>query len=307
MRQISELIDFLTHRMRMTGIYQPVVILKLLESGGSASKAELAKELSGYDESVQKYYEKILMRWPYDTLGRKHDIVRYDRKSKRFSLGFSLDDVPAVERAKSLCREKVDEWLRRQSNRGDGAGVGASVRYRVLKRAKGRCELCGISAKVSPIDVDHIVPRNWADREGRIRSDAGIRMPLDDERNLQALCFKCNRAKRDQDSTDFRLPSAKLVRDRIPEIIRESGDVPRTRELRGEQLKSALLDKLVEEHSELQFETNEDEIADMIEVLLALANAIGSSEDQTMRLLQEKRRERGGFEKGMFLERVEPA
>jgi 5-methylcytosine-specific restriction endonuclease McrA len=65
-----------------------------------------------------------------------------------------------------------------------------SLRFLVLKAAGGRCQLCGISAKERPLDVDHIIPRS---REGETELA-----------NLQALCSKCNRSKQNQDETDFR-------------------------------------------------------------------------------------------------------
>ena len=89
MRDLHELLVFLTKKMSMTEIYQPVIILHLLEQGGIASKADLARTLSGYDESVQEHYERILMRWPKATL-TKHEVVTYDRKSKVFSLNFKF-------------------------------------------------------------------------------------------------------------------------------------------------------------------------------------------------------------------------
>jgi diadenosine tetraphosphate (Ap4A) HIT family hydrolase len=60
----------------------------------------------------------------------------------------------------------------------------------VLKGAKFRCELCGISAQEKALEVDHIVPRNSGG--------------TDDLSNLQALCYSCNAMKRDRDDTDFR-------------------------------------------------------------------------------------------------------
>lgn len=59
-----------------------------------------------------------------------------------------------------------------------------------MKRARFRCELCGVSAELRALEVDHIVPRS---RGGK-----------DDPDNLQALCYRCNAMKRDRDSTDFR-------------------------------------------------------------------------------------------------------
>ncbi len=60
----------------------------------------------------------------------------------------------------------------------------------MLKRARFRCELCGVSADERALEADHIVPR----------SKGGT----DDPNNLQALCYRCNAMKRDRDATNFR-------------------------------------------------------------------------------------------------------
>lgn len=299
MRKLSELLEFLTETMSMTDIYQPAIILYLLEQNGTANKADLAKVLSGYDESVQEYYEKILMRWPKITL-TKHNIVTYDRRSRTFSLNFDLRDTTLIEKTKAVCKAKIGEWIKRRAARSGISAIEASKRYRVLKAAKGKCELCGISSKLSPIDIDHIIPRSEADKHAYIVKD-GIRMHLDDERNLQALCFRCNRAKRDRDTTDFRLPSKKLVRERIPQYILNSGQTPITKQLHQDQLMPRLLEKLTEEHAELLADTVIEEIVDMIEVLLSIAKILGYTENETLRFLHKKRDEKGGFDSGIFL------
>ena len=107
--------------------------------------------------------------------------------------------------------------------------------------------MCGISSTLSPIDVDHIVPRSKA-KNGKVKKDGKLIL-LNSEENLQALCFRCNRAKRDSDDTDFRR-TKKLVRDNIPDIIRKSGREPIVKKLSGQTLMSALYEKLVEEHAE---------------------------------------------------------
>lgn len=68
--------------------------------------------------------------------------------------------------------------------------ISGTIRYEVLKRAKFRCELCGVSAEIKALEVDHIVPRNKGGS--------------DDPSNFQALCYSCNAMKRDRDDTDFR-------------------------------------------------------------------------------------------------------
>jgi predicted house-cleaning noncanonical NTP pyrophosphatase (MazG superfamily) len=302
MRPAEQLIGFLNDTMSMTDIYQPAVVLHLLEQGGTASKSDLARTLSGYDQSVQDYYEKVLMRWPKATL-TKHGVVSYDRKERVFTLAFDLTDEEVVAEAKRICQIKIAEWIRKKAERDPLGGVDASMRYRVLKAARGRCELCGISSKLSPIDIDHIIPRNHADKHGFVVND-DTRMPLDDERNLQALCFRCNRAKRDKDKTDFRLSQRKLVRDKIPDIISASGRTPVVRSLEGRELIDRLLEKLLEEHVELLDSESLDEVADMIEVLLALAKQLGHSEEAVLIHRKTKREGRGGFDRGLYLSEI---
>jgi ATP adenylyltransferase len=38
--------------------------------------------------------------------------------------------------------------------------ISGTIRYEVLKAARFRCELCGISADIKALEVDHIIPRN---------------------------------------------------------------------------------------------------------------------------------------------------
>src|SRR5690606_29934398 len=116
------------------------------------------------------------------------------------------------------------EWVEKKRSKEKAPEAGASVRYEVLKAAGGKCALCGISAELRPIDIDHIIPRALANKNGKVRKDGRL-IDVNSRENLQALCFSCNRAKRDTDQTDFRR-TAKLVRDRIPELIRADGRSP---------------------------------------------------------------------------------
>jgi predicted house-cleaning noncanonical NTP pyrophosphatase (MazG superfamily) len=102
----------------------------------------------------------------------------------------------------------------------------------------------------------------------------------------------------------------KLVRDRIPEIIQSHGHHPVTHVLDDATYQVALLAKLAEETREAQQAAAEDlpaELADILEVIRALAAAVGMSWTQLLALAAEKRARRGGFEKRIFLESVESA
>ena len=99
----------------------------------------------------------------------------------------------------------------------------------------------------------------------------------------------------------------KLVRDNIPEIIHANGAEPVTRILDDVEYKQSLEDKLNEEYLEvLSSDGNErcEELADMIEVIRSLAALENSSLDEIIKIADEKKSRRGGFEKKIFLEKV---
>lgn len=96
----------------------------------------------------------------------------------------------------------------------------------------------------------------------------------------------------------------KLVRDRIPEIIRAEGRHPVTRVLDQAAYHEALLAKLTEEAQEASCATAGD-LADVLELLRALTATAGMTWPQLLALADDKRRHRGGFEKRIFLEAVE--
>jgi predicted house-cleaning noncanonical NTP pyrophosphatase (MazG superfamily) len=100
----------------------------------------------------------------------------------------------------------------------------------------------------------------------------------------------------------------KLIRDRIPEIIRAAGDNPVTRTLDNHSYIEALLAKLLEEAHEAQVATTQElplELADVLEVLMSIASAIGITWEQVLNLAAAKRSDRGGFEERLILEYVD--
>ena len=187
--------DFLKNRMRMSHIYQPLMIRTLLTHGGRASIRQIAATFLTKDVSQIEYYEEITKRMPGKVLSR-HGIVR--REGNAFLLipdvsGLRRDEIDELVRD---CDAKLDEYTEKRgraifAHRGLGAGyVPGNVRYEVLKRAGGRCELCGVPHEERALEVDHIIPRS-------------IGGP-DDLVNYQALCWKCNANKGAGDATDFR-------------------------------------------------------------------------------------------------------
>ena len=97
----------------------------------------------------------------------------------------------------------------------------------------------------------------------------------------------------------------KLVRDKIPEIIENTGKSCVTHVLNDEEYIAALEVKLNEEVTEYQNDKNLEEMADVLEVLQALCIARGYSLEELETVRAKKVNERGGFEKRIFLEYVE--
>lgn len=126
---------------------------------------------------------------------RNHDIVSHINNNYKL-VDFSILSDEEKKELIDLCTVKIDEYINKRGEniwehrRRNRRPVPGSIRYEVLKRAKYRCELCGISAEEKALEVDHITPKNLGGE--------------DSINNYQALCYTCNAQKRDTDNTDFR-------------------------------------------------------------------------------------------------------
>ncbi len=96
----------------------------------------------------------------------------------------------------------------------------------------------------------------------------------------------------------------KLVRYKIPDIIKFSGKQAVTHVLTDEEYLVELDRKLSEECAEYQADKSLEEMADVLEVLYAIAAAHGYSVEELERVRAEKSEKRGGFADKIFLEEV---
>ena len=188
----EELLTFLRTQMRMSHVYQPLLIRSLLDAGGQATTRQVATDFAREDEAQVRYYEERIKQMPLRVL-RKHGVVDYQDGVMKLQ----VDDLTFEERTelRATCERKIAEFL---SQRGVGAWsqsalniepLGESLRFQILKRDRV-CQLCGNTKKDERLEVDHIVPR----------SKGGTNDPS----NLQVLCARCNRGKSNRDDTDFR-------------------------------------------------------------------------------------------------------
>ena len=95
-----------------------------------------------------------------------------------------------------------------------------------------------------------------------------------------------------------RIPYNKLIRDRIPDIIREHGGTCGAERMTTEAYQQALRDKLVEEAREAADAGPDQltaELADVYEVVDALIAAYGLSREHVLAVQEQRRAERGAF------------
>ena len=93
----------------------------------------------------------------------------------------------------------------------------------------------------------------------------------------------------------------KLVRDKIPEIIRNDGKEYEIKVASGKEKYYLLENKLKEEVNEFLEDKSLEELADIMEVIFGLADTMGYSEEDLFNKREDKKTERGGFKDGIIL------
>ena len=93
----------------------------------------------------------------------------------------------------------------------------------------------------------------------------------------------------------------KLVRDRIPDIIRKNNETPVVRLLDREEYIRELDKKLEEEILEFRANRSLEELADILEVLYGLCKAEGFTPEELEAVRKDKAERRGAFDERVFL------
>lgn len=107
--RFEELLRFLEHDMRMSHVYQPVMIRVLLDRSGHATIADIASALLHQDRSQLDYYAEITRNMVGRVLTNR-GVVRRD--GARFELlGFDALTPEQVEHLKTVCDVKLGEYV----------------------------------------------------------------------------------------------------------------------------------------------------------------------------------------------------
>jgi hypothetical protein len=179
----KRLSEFISTKMRMSHIYQPVMIRELLVRGGAASVDEIAASLLAHDPSQVEYYGLRTKNMVGKVL--TNNGITEVIKSGRNITGYEIPEAENLnpsERDKLIeaCDIAIAKFLRKRgdqiwSHQSTASGyISGTLRYEVLKSAKFRCVLCGTSAEEKALEVDHILPRSQggSDDEVTLREPA---------------------------------------------------------------------------------------------------------------------------------------
>lgn len=93
----------------------------------------------------------------------------------------------------------------------------------------------------------------------------------------------------------------KLVRDKIPEIIKKDNCKPIIKVLSDEEYMNELNKKLKEETNEYLEDNNVEELADIVEVIYAILDSKNVSVEEFETIRKSKVEKRGAFKDKIFL------
>ena len=93
----------------------------------------------------------------------------------------------------------------------------------------------------------------------------------------------------------------KAIRDKIPEIIAESGNKCNTKQLDDESFLAEIEKKLIEEVNEYSKSKDVEELADLLEVIYRISELKGVSSDELDKIRIDKAEKRGKFASNLFL------
>ena len=97
----------------------------------------------------------------------------------------------------------------------------------------------------------------------------------------------------------------KVIRDKIPEIIADSGKKYDLKQLDDESFLAEIEKKLIEEVNEYSESKDIEELADILEVIYRISELRGVNSDELDKIRRDKGQKRGKFDSNLFLIDVE--
>lgn len=169
----------------------------------------------------------------------------------------------------------------------DGAPLDPSVAWTVAMAYAGRRPILGLRSDL------------------RVDLPSEIRACLSDFVKVKAWQDSETKAKALPFLAGIRVFAGALVRDAVPKMIKEQGQELKFRQVAEQEYPRVLKRKLVETAQRLEeadFGVEQEEIADVLELLETLINLRKYDKESLRSIKEGKWRKRGGFQKGFLLE-----
>jgi len=93
----------------------------------------------------------------------------------------------------------------------------------------------------------------------------------------------------------------KVIRDKIPEIIADSGKKCNIKQLDDVSFLAEIEKKLIEEVNEYSESKDVEELADLLEVIYRISELRGVNSDELDEIRRDKGQKRGKFDSNLFL------
>ena len=107
-----QLEDFIQSKMRMSHIYQPVMLMALLRNYGKCHEVEIAKAILEHDQSQVEYYQNVTRKMVGRVL-RNHKIVEKSGKDYRL-VDYDSLTPSQIDKLILLCRQKLQKYLEKR-------------------------------------------------------------------------------------------------------------------------------------------------------------------------------------------------
>ena len=166
----ADLRQFIATGMRMSQVYQPVMLSELLRNHGSASVATIAQAILNKDPTQIDYFSEIVKNMVGRVLTKNRGITEKSGDTYHL-IGADALTPEQIADLISMCETRITEFEEQRGElvwehrRRGHRPIPGSIRYEVLKRASFRCELCGIPADEKNIEVDHIHPKSLGGKD----------------------------------------------------------------------------------------------------------------------------------------------
>ena len=108
--------NYILKKMKMSHIYQPVMLKSLIENNGKNSSKEIAKDFLKYDPWAIKYYEDITKIMPGRILTKNLSIIKRNKNIYSIENYYKMNNSERKQ-ISILCEKKIEEFIQKRGGK----------------------------------------------------------------------------------------------------------------------------------------------------------------------------------------------